>query len=108
MSIRCTAAMRTGGSRLLVAAVLMTGAPAAEARTCANTFGGDIISAENMECNQARAVVRAWARKYREDGVVNRRARGFSCRGRNDQYEGLTIRCRLRAKQVRFYANVPA
>jgi hypothetical protein len=51
--------------------------------------------------------VRSWAVGYRNDGRVDRAVEGFRCRGRNDRYEGLTIRCRKGRALIRFYANVP-
>ena len=85
-------------------------APAASgpvSRLCANTYGGDVISATKVRCRKARQVVRTWARRYKRDGRTNRRVLGFRCRGRNDPYEGLTVRCRRGEARIRFYANVP-
>jgi hypothetical protein len=93
---------------LLVGATFgATGPAAAEVKMCANTYGGDVVSATNMKCSKARDLVRTWAVRYRRDGVVNRRVLGFRCRGRNDSVEGLTVKCRRGDKNVRFYANVP-
>ncbi len=85
---------------------LLSAGPA-EARGCANTYGGDAISAERVACKKARAVVRTWARRYRRDGRVNRRSLGFRCRDRSNPVEGLVVRCRRGRASVRFYANVP-
>ena len=74
---------------------------------CANTFGGDVISAERVTCTKARAVVRTWAVRYRRDGRVNRRSLGFRCRDKSNSVEGLVVRCGRGRKSVRFYANVP-
>ena len=95
--------------RAVALAMLLFVASAAEgrARPCANTYGGDVISATNTTCREAHYVVSTWAVRYRRDGRVNRRVDGFSCRGRNDRYEGLTITCRRRAALITFYANVP-
>jgi hypothetical protein len=80
----------------------------ASSRLCANTYGGDVISAtNNLRCAKARDIVRTWAVRYRRNGQTNRTVLGYRCRGRNDRYEGLTIRCRRGYKVVRFYANVP-
>lgn len=80
----------------------------ASSRLCANTYGGDVISATNrLSCSKARAIVRSWARGYRGSGQANRTAYGYRCRGRNDSVEGLTVKCRRGRKVVRFYANVP-
>jgi hypothetical protein len=92
-----------------VALVLFGGHPAkAQPRLCANTYGGDVISATNVTCRTARHIVRSWAVGYRNDGRENRAVEGFRCRGRNDSVEGLTIRCRRGRALIRFYANVPA
>ncbi len=74
---------------------------------CRNVYGGDVIVAHNMGCAAARRVVRSWGRRYKADGIVNRRVRTMRCRGREDRYEGLTVRCTRGVKSVRFYANVP-
>lgn len=93
----------------LLACVALTAASAgpAEAKTCANTFGGDVISAENVNCKRARAVVRTWAHRYKRDGKVNRKSLGFKCRDKSNSVEGLVVRCSLNRRVVRFYANVP-
>ncbi len=90
--------------------LLTVGASPASAapKLCANTYGGDVISASGgLKCAKARAVVRSWAGGYKADAIVDRSALGFACRGTNDSVEGLTIRCRQGRKAVRFYANVP-
>ncbi len=74
---------------------------------CRNVYGGDVIIAHGIGCRPARRVVKTWAIRYKRDGIVNRRSRGFRCRGRNDPYEGLTVRCRRGRASIRFYANVP-
>ena len=74
---------------------------------CRNVYGGDVIMAHGIGCRAARRVVRTWGIGYKRDGIVNRRSRGFRCRGGNDQYEGLTVRCRRGRQSIRFYANVP-
>ena len=74
---------------------------------CRSVYGGDVISAHNMGCAAARRVVKSWGLRYKADGIVNRRVRTMRCRGRNDRYEGLTVRCTRGVKSVRFYANVP-
>ena len=94
---------------LLLAGSLFLGAdrvPAAS-RLCPNTYGGDVISAKRVRCKRARRVVRAWARGYKRDGMLNQRVLGFSCRPRVEPVEGLTIYCRRGKKRIRFYANVP-
>jgi hypothetical protein len=84
-------------------------AAAPPAKMCANTYGGDVIGARIVSCAKARDVVRTWAVRYRRDGQVSRPVFGFRCRGRNDQYEGLTMHCRRPdGATVRWYANVPA
>jgi hypothetical protein len=95
---------------LLAAAVLVSVAEPAVAKPCKNTYGGDVIAAYGVGCPKARDVVRTWAVRYRRDGVVNRRVFRFRCHGRNDPYEGLTMRCRRPGDgaRVRWYANVPA
>ena len=90
-------------------AIALGGVTAAEAKICANTYGGDVISATGVGCPKAREVVRTWAVRYRRDGVVNRRVFRFRCRDRSSAVEGLTVRCRRGdGATVRFYANVPA
>ena len=93
----------------LLACVALTGLSAgpAEAKMCANTYGGDVISAERVGCKKARAVVRTWAQRYRRDGRVNRRSLGFRCRDKSNSVEGLVVRCGRGRASVRFYANVP-
>jgi hypothetical protein len=93
----------------VVAAAFAVGpGPASGAtRSCANTYGGDVISATNVGCRKARDVVRTWAVRYRRDGRINRRVLGYRCRGTSDSIEGLTIRCRRGRARIRFYANVP-
>ena len=81
--------------------------PTASAGLCKNVYGGDVISAQNLSCGKARKVVKSWGLAYKEDGVANRRVRGFRCRGDNNPYEGLTMRCRRSKSLIRFYANVP-
>lgn len=81
-------------------------APAAS-RLCPNTYGGDVIAAKRVRCKRARRVVRAWAREYKRDGMLNQRVLGFRCRARVEPAEGLTIYCRRGKKRIRFYANVP-
>lgn len=88
-------------------AAAAAGSTPPRAKICKNTYGGDVISAKNVSCKKARAVVREWAAGYKADGKTNRRARGFSCKGRNEPAEGLTIRCTRDEKRIRFYANVP-
>jgi hypothetical protein len=97
---------------LAVAIVLAVPANAAAAsraasRICANTYGGDVISATKVGCRKARRVVRTWGHRYKRDGRINRTVLRFTCRGRNDQVEGLTVRCRRGEARIRFYANVP-
>jgi hypothetical protein len=94
----------------LAAALTASAAEPAAARPCENTYGGDVIAAYGVGCSKARDVVRTWAVRYRRDGVINRWVFRFRCRGRNDPYEGLTIRCRRPSDnaRVRWYANVPA
>lgn len=94
---------------LLACAALtaLAAAPTAAARGCANTYGGDAISAERVSCKKARAVVRTWARRYKRDGRINRRALGYRCRDRSNSIEGLVVRCTRARASVRFYANVP-
>ena len=88
-------------------ASLATAAP--PAKMCANTYGGDVIGARIVSCSNARDVVRTWAVRYRRDGRISRPVFRFSCRGRNDQYEGLTMHCRRPdGATVHWYANVPA
>jgi hypothetical protein len=104
-----TRVLTTLSPALALALVLLSGQPAqAQPRLCANTYGGDVISATNVPCRTARHIVRSWAVGYRNDGRVSRRVEGFRCRGRNDSVEGLTIRCRRGSARIRFYANVPA
>jgi hypothetical protein len=96
---------------LIVAAALTAfAAGPVAAQSCKNTYGGDVIAAYGVGCPKARDVVRTWAVRYRRDGVINRRVFRFRCRGRNDPYEGLTMRCRRPSDDalVRWYANVPA
>ena len=108
--------MGTRLTALAVGTVLLAAGPAsanepaqASSRLCANTYGGDVISAtNNLRCAKARAIVRAWAVRYRRDGRVNRTVLGYRCRDRSSSVEGLTLKCRRGRKVVRFYANVPA
>jgi hypothetical protein len=92
-----------------VLATLLSVAPTADGRgrPCANTYGGDVISATSISCREARHIVRTWAGGYSRDGRANRFVEGFRCRGRNDRFEGLTITCRRGNARVGFYANVP-
>jgi len=100
--------MRRLASCVLVCGLLAAlSAGPAEAKTCANTYGGDVISAERVGCKKARAVVRTWATRYRRDGRVNRRSLGFRCRDKSNSVEGLVVRCSQGRQSVRFYANVP-
>jgi len=98
-----------------VGTLLLTAGPAAadeaaqiSSRLCANTYGGDVISATNsLRCAKARSIVRTWAVRYRRDGRVDRTVLGYRCRDRSSSVEGLTVKCRRGRKVVRFYANVP-
>jgi hypothetical protein len=99
--------MRLALCGLLASAVVFGGAMAAEAKMCANTYGGDVVVAKRMKCSKARDIVRTWAVRYRRDGVVNRRVMGFRCRDRSNSVEGLVVRCTRGRKSVNFYANVP-
>lgn len=92
---------------LLTALSLGSEPTSAATQTCANTYGGDVISAKNVGCKKARRVVRSWAHGYKDDGEATRSALGFDCRGVNDSVEGLVIKCRQSDKRVNFYANVP-
>lgn len=94
----------------VAAALTAFAAQPATAKSCKNTYGGDVIAAYGVGCTKARDVVRTWAVRYRRDGVINRQVFRFRCRGRNDPYEGLTMRCRRPSDdaRVRWYANVPA
>jgi hypothetical protein len=96
-------------SAVAVLSLPVNGAGAAQtaSRLCANTYGGDVISATIVGCRKARRVVRTWGHRYKRDGRINRTVLRFRCRGRNDQFEGLTIRCRRANARIRFYANVP-
>ncbi len=85
----------------------IVGAPAAEAKTCANTYGGDVIGAYNMRCSKARDVVRTWAVRYKRDGKYNRTVLRFGCRKTVQRYEGIQMICRRGEKKVLFYPNVP-
>ena len=87
--------------------LLASGPAAAKTQLCKNTYGGDVISAKNVGCKKARAIVRAWAAGYKEDGNPNREVRGWRCRGSSSPAEGLTIACTRNGKRVGFYANVP-
>jgi hypothetical protein len=95
---------------VVVAAVLSVAVEPAAAKTCKNVYGGDVIAAYGVGCAKAREVVRTWAIRYRRDGRINRRVFNFRCHGRNDPFEGLTMRCRRidDGARVRWYANVPA
>ena len=94
-----------------VAAIAIAAAPAdravAKTTICKNTYGGDVISAKDLKCKKARRIVREWAAGYKGDGNPDREVRGFTCKGRNDPYEGLTVTCTDDGRRVRFYANVP-
>jgi hypothetical protein len=98
-------------SALTTAGVLFWAVPPVNAapKMCANTYGGDVISANGVRCSKARDVVRTWAVRYRRDGVVNRRVLRFRCKGSTNRFEGLVMRCRRPSDgaTVRFYANVP-
>ena len=100
---------RTGYVRASSAAARSSGQARVRAAhgLCRNVYGGDVIIAHNMGCAAARRVVRSWGVRYKADGIVNRRVRRMRCRGREDRYEGLTVRCMRGVKSVRFYANVP-
>lgn len=99
--------------RAMIAAalVLLLPAPAtastADATTCRNTYGGDVISAQNMRCGKARDIVRTWAVRFRRDGRDNRRVLGFRCRRKTLRFEGHQVTCRRARRSVRFYPNVP-
>jgi hypothetical protein len=103
---RLSLLVRTTATCALVFAIV-AGPSSAETRMCANTYGGDVISAKNMRCWKARDIVRTWAVRYARDGRVNRRVRRFRCRDRSNSIEGLVVKCRRGDKRVRFYANVP-
>lgn len=75
---------------------------------CGHTYGGDNIFVGRVGCTRARRVVRAWGHGYKRDGQINRRARGFTCHGRNDQVEGLVVVCHRNQRHLSFYANVPS
>lgn len=90
-----------------IAAAAFSGSAAAKTKLCKNTYGGDVISAKNVGCKKARAIVRRWAAAYKADDNPNQRVGGWRCRGSNEPAEGLTIRCTRDGKRVRFYANVP-
>jgi hypothetical protein len=92
---------------VLAVPVNTAGHRGAASRLCANTYGGDVISATNVGCRKARRVVRTWGHRYKRDGRINRTVLRFRCHGRNDQFEGLTVRCRRSEARIRFYANVP-
>ena len=83
------------------------GSAGAKTTICKNTYGGDLIAAKDLKCKKARRIVREWAAGYKGDGNPDREVQGFTCRGRNDPYEGLTITCTDSGQRVRFYANVP-
>ena len=103
---RLTTTLRAAAVSAALFAVLP--APSsAEVRMCANTYGGDMVSAKNMRCWKARDIVRTWAVRYARDGRVNRRVRRFRCRDRSNPIEGLVVKCRRGDKRVTFYANVP-
>jgi hypothetical protein len=78
-------------------------------KMCANTYGGDVISANGVRCSKARDVVRTWAVRYRRDGVIDRRVFRFRCTGSTNRFEGLVMRCRRPSDgaTIRWYANVP-
>jgi hypothetical protein len=94
-----------------LAAAALLAAPAAPAgaktKICKNTYGGDLIAAKDLKCKKARRIVRAWAEGYKGDGDPDREALGFTCKGRDDPHEGLTVTCTDDGRRVRFYANVP-
>jgi hypothetical protein len=106
---RFTRAAATGGVLALLALVAELGspAPASAHGMCRNVYGGDVIVAHNLSCRKARRIVRTWGIRYRDDGIVDRTVLGFRCRGTDDPYEGLTMRCRRGSRVVRFYANAP-
>ncbi len=79
----------------------------ASRRMCSNTYGGDVIQARNLSCRKAHRVVRAWAHRFKRDGIVERTVLGFRCHDRSNEVEGLVVRCRRNARWVTFYANVP-
>lgn len=81
--------------------------PASAHGLCKNIYGGDVIYAHDLSCRKARRIVRTWGIRYSEDEIVNRRVLGYRCRGKNDAYEGLTVRCSRGSRWVRFYANAP-
>jgi hypothetical protein len=95
---------------LALAVIFGAAVEPAAAKSCENTYGGDVIAAYGVGCAKARDVVRTWAVRYSRDGVINRRVFRFRCRGVNDPYEGLTMRCHRPSDgaRVRWYANVPA
>ena len=83
-------------------------APAAAAELCDNTYGGDVIYAYgDVSCRHARKVVRTWGYRAKADGIINRTVLRYRCRGKNDPYEGLIMRCSTSWAQIRFYANTP-
>lgn len=96
---------------VVLSAVAMTlrseSAVAALSKYCGHTYGGDNIFVGRVGCTRARRVVRAWAHGYKRDAQINRTARGFTCRGRNDQVEGLVVVCHRNRRRISFYANVP-
>ena len=96
-------------SAALALAIALTGqAETASAHgMCKNVYGGDVVWAHDLSCRKARRIVRTWAKRYKNDDIIDRSVLGFNCRGNDDQYEGLTMRCRRGERFVRFYANVP-
>jgi hypothetical protein len=94
---------------LAITALFGLGSQTASAsqRLCKNTYGGDVILAKLVKCSNARAVVRAWAARYKQDGVTDRTVRGFNCIGTNDPVEGLVVTCHRFHKRITFFANVP-
>jgi hypothetical protein len=104
--------VRSAATALAVAALMAVALPTtdtanASAKACPNTYGGDVVFAYNMGCERALKVVRSWARGYKRNGVVDRKARGFQCRGLHSEAEGLVVKCHRGNKRVNFYANVP-
>jgi len=94
---------------LAVVALLSFGSQTASASSqpCKNTYGGDVIFAKLVKCSHARAVVRAWATRYKQDGVTDRTVLGYNCLGMNSPIEGLVVTCHRFHKRITFYANVP-
>lgn len=93
----------------VLAVAELRGIPDAHASTrmCQNTYGGDVVEARSLSCRKARRIVRTWARRFKRDGIVERRVLGFRCHDRSNQAEGLVVLCRRNSRSVMFYANVP-